>query len=92
MTAKKLVLALVACVLGVVFMLPVSAQQAQGRGAPAAAPGGLARPLRVYIRAGLKTHAVGQHDYPQFLADWSKIAMNSPTSMSSSCTRAMPAT
>lgn len=31
------------------------------------------RPLRVYIRAGLKTHAVGEHDYPQFLADWSKI-------------------
>lgn len=29
--------------------------------------------LRVYIRAGLKTHAPGQHDYPQFLADWSKI-------------------
>ncbi len=31
------------------------------------------RPVRVYIRAGLKTHGVGQHDYPQFLADWSKI-------------------
>jgi type 1 glutamine amidotransferase len=30
-------------------------------------------PLRIYIRAGLKTHAQGQHDYPQFLADWSKI-------------------
>lgn len=30
-------------------------------------------PLRIYIRAGLKTHAVGQHDYPQYLADWSKI-------------------
>jgi type 1 glutamine amidotransferase len=29
--------------------------------------------LRVYIQAGLKTHLVGQHDYPQFLADWSKI-------------------
>jgi type 1 glutamine amidotransferase len=32
-----------------------------------------AAPLRVLIYAGLKTHAVGQHDYPQFLADWSKI-------------------
>lgn len=31
------------------------------------------RPLRVYIRAGLKTHGPGQHDYPQFLADWSKV-------------------
>ena len=26
-----------------------------------------------YIHAGLKTHAPGQHDYPQFLADWSKL-------------------
>jgi type 1 glutamine amidotransferase len=29
--------------------------------------------VRVYLQAGLKTHQVGQHDYPQFLADWSKI-------------------
>jgi type 1 glutamine amidotransferase len=34
------------------------------------------RPLRVYIHAGLKTHAEGQHDYPQFLADWSKLLTN----------------
>jgi type 1 glutamine amidotransferase len=27
----------------------------------------------VYLRVGLKTHGPGQHDYPQFLADWSKI-------------------
>jgi type 1 glutamine amidotransferase len=32
-----------------------------------------AKPMRIYIRAGLKTHAVGQHDYPQYLADWSKV-------------------
>jgi type 1 glutamine amidotransferase len=32
-------------------------------------PGG----LRVYIWAGLKSHFPGQHDYPQFLADWSKL-------------------
>jgi len=36
-------------------------------------PGQNADGLRVYIRAGLKTHFRGQHDYPQFLADWSKI-------------------
>ena len=30
-------------------------------------------PLHVYIRAGLKTHGPGAHDYPQFLADWSKL-------------------
>lgn len=35
---------------------------------PPAAP-----PIRIYIRAGLKTHAPGQHDYPQYLADWSKV-------------------
>ena len=29
--------------------------------------------MHVYLQAGLKTHQVGQHDYPQFLADWSKI-------------------
>ena len=29
--------------------------------------------MHVFIYAGLKTHFVGQHDYPQFLADWSKI-------------------
>lgn len=27
----------------------------------------------IYLQAGLKTHQAGQHDYPQFLADWSKI-------------------
>ena len=35
-----------------------------------------APPLRVFIQAGLKTHAEGQHDYPQFLADWSKLLTN----------------
>src|SRR5205085_8878866 len=29
--------------------------------------------MHIYIRAGLKTHGEGQHDYPQLLADWSKI-------------------
>src|SRR5438067_13758157 len=32
-----------------------------------------ALPARIYIRAGLKTHGPGQHDYPQLLADWSKV-------------------
>jgi type 1 glutamine amidotransferase len=42
--------------------------------------GGLPQPqgqnpngMKVYIWTGLKSHGVGQHDYPQFLADWSKI-------------------
>src|SRR5215831_13706597 len=29
--------------------------------------------MHIYIWAGLKSHSSGQHDYPQFLADWSKI-------------------
>ncbi len=29
--------------------------------------------MRIYIWGGLKTHSAGQHDYPQFLADWSKL-------------------
>ncbi|HET7220136.1 MAG TPA: ThuA domain-containing protein [Vicinamibacterales bacterium] len=40
-------------------------------GAAQTAPSG--PPIRVYIQGGLKTHAEGQHDYPQFLADWSKL-------------------
>jgi type 1 glutamine amidotransferase len=29
--------------------------------------------MHVYIWGGLKSHGPGQHDYPQFLADWSKL-------------------
>ena len=29
--------------------------------------------MRIFIWAGLKSHSVGLHDYPQFLADWSKL-------------------
>jgi type 1 glutamine amidotransferase len=29
--------------------------------------------MRIFIWAGLKSHQLGQHDYPQFLADWSKL-------------------
>jgi hypothetical protein len=36
-------------------------------------PGQNPNGLRVFIWAGLKTHSVGEHDYPQFLADWSKL-------------------
>jgi type 1 glutamine amidotransferase len=36
-------------------------------------PGQNPRGMHVYLWAGLKSHMPGQHDYPQFLADWSKI-------------------
>src|SRR5258706_10201950 len=39
---------------------------------PAASTTQAPAPPRIYIRSGLKTHGLGQHDYPQFLADWSK--------------------
>ncbi len=32
-----------------------------------------AKGMHIYIWAGLKSHYAGQHDYPQFLADWSKL-------------------
>jgi len=56
----------------------VAAQQpppaSQTAPAPSAAAGAPAvPPIRVFLYAGLKTHGPGQHDYPQFLADWSKI-------------------
>jgi type 1 glutamine amidotransferase len=41
--------------------------------APAAPAANALRPIHVYIRAGLKSHGEGLHDYPQFLADWSKV-------------------
>src|SRR5690348_8100692 len=31
------------------------------------------KPLRIFIRAGEKTHGPGQHDHPRFLADWKKL-------------------
>ena len=46
----------------------------QGRGGPQPSPF-TTPPLRVFLYAGLKTHGEGQHDYPQFLADWSKLLM-----------------
>ncbi len=32
-----------------------------------------AAPLRVFIRAGVKTHGPDQHDHPRFLAEWTKL-------------------
>jgi type 1 glutamine amidotransferase len=63
------------CTAAAAFLLaPLMAAQApQGAPAAAAQMQPAAPPIRVFIRAGLKTHAEGQHDYPQFLADWSKL-------------------
>ena len=31
------------------------------------------QPLRVFIRAGVKTHGPNQHDHPRFLAEWKEL-------------------
>ena len=47
--------------------------RAQAFGALPAPQGQNPNGMHIYIWAGLKSHGEGQHDYPQFLADWSKI-------------------
>jgi type 1 glutamine amidotransferase len=46
--------------------------QGRGGGAPTV-PGQNPNGMHIYIRSGLKSHGPGKHDYPQFLADWSKV-------------------
>jgi type 1 glutamine amidotransferase len=73
---------IVLTVAAVALCTSVMAQQPAPGQAPAQGAGGRgggrgqtldSMPLRVYIYGGMKTHGPGQHDYPQFLADWSKI-------------------
>jgi len=61
--------------LAFIFLLtPQIRGQASGAAAPAPLPWDQnPQGMRIYIWAGLKSHFAGQHDYPQFLADWSKI-------------------
>jgi len=56
----------------VLLLLLAGALQAQAPGTPRI-PGQSPNGLRVFLWTGLKTHSPGQHDYPQFLADWSKL-------------------
>jgi len=61
-------------VLGIGFWGLCPAQVPTGPPAsPPHIPGQNPNGIQVYLRAGLKTHGPGQHDYPQFLADWSKL-------------------
>lgn len=55
------------------IILMAGSQQAQSPSTQAPAAATPSVPLRVFIYGGLKTHGPGQHDYPQFLADWSKL-------------------
>ena len=54
------------------FVLLGSLAFAQRGGVPRP-PGQNPNGMRIYIWGGLKSHGAGQHDYPQFLADWSKL-------------------
>ena len=53
--------------------LCVWAQAEIGRQGAPLPPGQNPNGMHVYLWAGLKSHGEGKHDYPQFLADWSKI-------------------
>src|SRR6185437_10424039 len=66
-------------VLGALLLL-LATGAARYAAAQSGSPTGAPRPqgqnpngMHIYIWAGLKSHLPGQHDYPQFLADWSKI-------------------
>jgi type 1 glutamine amidotransferase len=72
LTGKSLLL--VALLMGAVAQPGAWAQP--GGAGPQGAPGvqGQNRNgMHVYLWGGLKSHGVGQHDYPQFVADWSKL-------------------
>jgi len=58
-----------ACALGAAFLLACAVTVHPRR------PGRSRRTRMActFIWSGLKTHGAGQHDYPQFLADWSKV-------------------
>jgi type 1 glutamine amidotransferase len=62
------------------FLLSALSATMWAQGGRGTGPGGAPLPpgqnpkgMHVYIWAGLKSHGEGQHDYPQFLADWSKV-------------------
>jgi type 1 glutamine amidotransferase len=57
------------------FALAILAPTSQAQLPPGAPlpPGQNPNGMHVYLWAGLKSHQAGQHDYPQFLADWSKL-------------------
>ncbi len=61
-----------AAIAAALVLLAVSPAGGQGRGAPLP-PGQNPNGMHIFLWAGLKSHNEGQHDYPQFLADWSKL-------------------
>jgi type 1 glutamine amidotransferase len=83
-TDRKLPIArILHLVLGALFLLflagavqPYAWAQSRGATGPQGTPpppGQNRNGMHIFIWAGLKSHGPGQHDYPQFLADWSGI-------------------
>lgn len=50
-----------------------AARPARDPNATPAIPGQNINGMHIYIRSGLKSHGEGAHDYPEFLAEWSKV-------------------
>lgn len=73
-TGRLMFGALLVLLTGAVVQTPYAwAQAGGGRGGAPQPQGQNPNGMHVYIWAGLKSHGPGQHDYPQFLADWSKL-------------------
>ena len=52
---------------------PSGSSMQPGRNGFLSTPGQNMSGMHIYLWGGLKSHGQGQHDYPQWLADWSKI-------------------
>jgi type 1 glutamine amidotransferase len=77
---RRVTTAVVAGAVLLLFLAGTMPRQARAQAGRGAGPQGAPTPqgqnrngMHVYIWAGLKSHGEGQHDYPQFLADWSKV-------------------
>ena len=80
MTSRRNGTKILPLALGALFLASAMPQITWAQPGRGAAPQGAPQPqgqnrngMHVFIWAGLKSHNEGQHDYPQFLADWSKV-------------------
>jgi type 1 glutamine amidotransferase len=64
---------LASCVLGAQQPNPFGSSMQPGPNGFLSTPGQNMSGMHIYLWAGLKSHGQGQHDYPQWLADWSKL-------------------
>ena len=69
---RRFVFAVLCLILAAAMQQNALAQAGRGTGAPPT-QGQNVNGMRIFLWGGLKSHGPGFHDYPQFLADWSKI-------------------